>query len=132
MEASESIGPHMALLGLSELACLAAEKIPVTHSIQLGYTESSWKIGNHSSLGNKVRVLQSGVETPETQSDGSVHKITLDVVSPHKIVIRTTFRLGKLEDAREVVAGGAQLVQTTVLRASSGGEHTTQRVYNRV
>lgn len=69
---SESLEPHLDVLGLSELARYAASQMEITLSIHHDPSMGTMSITHSSALGEKVRNFVFGQELREVQKDGTL------------------------------------------------------------
>mmetsp|Transcript_19901 Transcript_19901/g.50287 ORF Transcript_19901/g.50287 Transcript_19901/m.50287 type:complete len:214 (+) Transcript_19901:52-693(+) len=127
-ERSQSMYPHMKLLGCDEIAALASEKLNLKlHIIQSADRISVWQ---QSQLGIVYRALSIGNDTIEHSSLGE-RKVWV-AVNPDEIIVDTKFKNGRLLDTRTVHLDpetGDQVLCTVLqltMRGHGGSAKTTR------
>mmetsp|Transcript_10507 Transcript_10507/g.18569 ORF Transcript_10507/g.18569 Transcript_10507/m.18569 type:complete len:207 (-) Transcript_10507:292-912(-) len=132
-ERSQSMYPHMKLLGCDEIAALASEKLNLTlHVVQSKKQISTWQ---QSQLGIVYRGLLIGQDTTEHSSMGE-RKVFV-TAGPKEMTVDSKFRTGRLLDTRsiEVDQETGEPVLVTVLQLTmrgQGGSAKTTRYFKRI
>jgi hypothetical protein len=127
---SDSPRPHLATLGLPELAIGAADKLCI--ALFIGQTARELSISHMSELGIKERKFVFGEEFREPSRDGGTVRFSVEQISATEI--GSTVFMGNCRLAeRKVLHSPEMLVQTVnmTVKGQAGGT-TTTRVFVRM
>lgn len=130
-ERSQSMYPHMKLLGCDEIAALASEKLNLT--MHINQTATRISVWQRSQLGIVHRGLHIGQPTTEVSSQG---ERTINVaVTPESMVVESRFALGALVDTRtletDAGTGDVHLRAHLKLTVNDGSVQETTRFFKK-